>query len=150
MVTTMEILVAFFVNSFLLMGHFCKGCILQACFHLQLPEKKIRHTMLLSSIRLCHCYYAFFFSSGFYLPILSTLMILFFSLFLAMKQGRRNSVVVTRDGFNELYMFSPGSTHECYSKYTYICVGQSAVLTPIILGPEDVWSGGQHLHNPNL
>lgn len=70
--------------------------------------------------------------------------------FTVIDRGRRNSVVVGRDGFKELYMFSPGSTHECYSKYTYICVGQSAVLKPIILGPEDVWRGGQHLHNPNL
>lgn len=97
---------------------------------------------------------SFFHFSFFFLWFLPTNLeyideFLFLS-FLAMKQGRRNSVVVGRDGFKELYMFSPGSTHECYSKYTYICVGQSAVLKPIILGPEDVWRGGQHLHNPNL
>lgn len=86
----------------------------------------------------------------FYLPFVDYIDVFFFFLFLAMKQGRRNSVVVGRDGFKELYMFSPGSAHECYSKYSYICVGQSAVLEPIILGPEDVWRGGQHLHNPNL
>ncbi|KAK9290724.1 hypothetical protein L1049_008898 [Liquidambar formosana] len=70
--------------------------------------------------------------------------------FTVIDRGRRNSVVVGRDGFNELYIFSPGSTHEHYSKYAYICVGQSAMLKPIILGPEDIWQGGQHLHNPNL
>lgn len=67
-----------------------------------------------------------------------------------MEQGRRNSVVVGRDGFEELYMFSPGSSHEFYGKYAYICVGQSAVLKPIILGPNESWTGGQRLHNPNL
>jgi hypothetical protein len=67
-----------------------------------------------------------------------------------MEQGRRNSVVVGRDGFDELYMFSPGSGYEYYSTYSYVCVGQSAVLKPIIVGPEEQWRGGQQLHNPNL
>lgn len=66
------------------------------------------------------------------------------------EQGRRNSVVVGRDGFEELYMFSPGSSHESYGKYAYICVGQSAMLKPIVLGPNESWTGGQRLHNPNL
>lgn len=67
-----------------------------------------------------------------------------------MPQGRRNSVVVGREGFDELYMFSPGSNHDLYGQYAYICVGQAAVLKPIIIGSEEVWRGGQHLHNPNL
>ncbi|KAG5555452.1 hypothetical protein RHGRI_006190 [Rhododendron griersonianum] len=70
--------------------------------------------------------------------------------FIILDRGRRNSVVVQREGFNELYMFSPGSAHEWYGKYAYICVGQSALLKPIILGPKSVWRGTQHLHNPNL
>ncbi|KAF5735244.1 photosynthetic NDH subunit of subcomplex B 2 chloroplastic [Tripterygium wilfordii] len=70
-------------------------------------------------------------------------------LFTVLDRGRRNSVMVGRDGFEELYMFSPGSSHEFYSKYTYICVGQSAMLTPIILKPGEVWRGGQRLCNPN-
>ncbi|KAG5546985.1 hypothetical protein RHGRI_012873 [Rhododendron griersonianum] len=53
--------------------------------------------------------------------------------FIILDRGRRNSVVVQREGFNELYMFSPGSAHEWYGKYAYICVGQSALLEPIIL-----------------
>ncbi|KAK1386483.1 hypothetical protein POM88_014661 [Heracleum sosnowskyi] len=32
-------------------------------------------------------------------------------------RGRRNSVVVAREGFNELYIFSPGSSHNYYSMY---------------------------------
>ena len=90
-------------------------------------------------------YLLIFIFSCFYLPILE-----YIDDFFCFKQGRRNSVVVRRDGFKELYMFSPGCNHEYYSKYTYICVGQSAVLEPITLGPEDVWKGEQHLHNPNL
>ncbi|GAB4851459.1 hypothetical protein Ancab_030861 [Ancistrocladus abbreviatus] len=70
--------------------------------------------------------------------------------FTIIDRGRRNSVVVGRKGFNELYMYSPGSSYEWYGKYAYICVGQSAVLKPIILGPANVWRGEQQLHNPNL
>ncbi|XP_062004082.1 protein NDH-DEPENDENT CYCLIC ELECTRON FLOW 5 [Rosa rugosa] len=70
--------------------------------------------------------------------------------FTIIDRGRRNSVVVGRDGFEELYMFSPGSSHEYYGEYAYICIGQSAVLNPIILGPKESWTGGQRLHNPNL
>lgn len=58
--------------------------------------------------------------------------------------------MVGSKGFEELYMYSPGSSHESYGKYAYICVGQSAVLKPIRLGPERLWRGEQHLHNPNL
>ncbi|KAK3405232.1 protein NDH-DEPENDENT CYCLIC ELECTRON FLOW 5 [Eucalyptus grandis] len=65
-------------------------------------------------------------------------------------RGRRNSVVVGREGYNELYLYSPGSRHEHYSKYAYICVGQSALLKPVVICPGEVWRGGQHLHNPNL
>ncbi|XP_059647314.1 protein NDH-DEPENDENT CYCLIC ELECTRON FLOW 5 [Cornus florida] len=65
-------------------------------------------------------------------------------------RGRRNSVILGRDGFNELYMFSPGSSHEWYGKYAYICVGQAALLEPINIDPEGVWRGWQHIHNPNL
>ncbi|KHN00673.1 hypothetical protein glysoja_000341 [Glycine soja] len=60
--------------------------------------------------------------------------------------GRRNSVSVGRNGFDEMYLFSPGSEVEIYSKYSCICVGQAAILKPIILSPE----GGQYIHNPNL
>uniref|UniRef100_A0A0F7CYY3 NDH-dependent cyclic electron flow 5 n=1 Tax=Francoa sonchifolia TaxID=23250 RepID=A0A0F7CYY3_9ROSI len=65
-------------------------------------------------------------------------------------RGRRNSVIVGREGFKELYMLSPGSKNEIYSKYSYICIGQSAMLIPIVIGPEDEWKGRQVLHNPNL
>jgi hypothetical protein len=47
------------------------------------------------------------------------------------------------------YLFSPGSSYEYYSTYSYVCVGQSAVLKPIIVGPQEQWRGGQQLHNPN-
>ncbi|ONH94193.1 hypothetical protein PRUPE_7G003600 [Prunus persica] len=70
--------------------------------------------------------------------------------FTIIDRGRRNSVIVGRDGFDELYMFSPGSSHEDYGKYSYICVGQSAVLKPVIVGPNESWRGGQRLYNPNL
>ncbi|XP_050209991.1 protein NDH-DEPENDENT CYCLIC ELECTRON FLOW 5 [Mercurialis annua] len=72
------------------------------------------------------------------------------SQFTIIDRGRRNSVVVGRVGFDELYMSSPGSSHEMYGMYSYICVGQSAMLKPVILSPGDVWKGGQQLHNPNL
>ncbi|KAE8678125.1 NDH-dependent cyclic electron flow 1 [Hibiscus syriacus] len=70
--------------------------------------------------------------------------------FTLIDRGRRNSVAVGRDGFDEMYLFSPGSSHEIYGEYSYICVGQSAMLKPIILGPGEVWRGWQQLHNPNM
>lgn len=66
-----------------------------------------------------------------------------------MDQGRRNSVALGRKGFDEMYLFSPGSGVEIYSKYAYVCIGQAALLKPILLSPKDVWRGGQRIHNPN-
>ncbi|KAK7267071.1 hypothetical protein RIF29_19735 [Crotalaria pallida] len=70
--------------------------------------------------------------------------------FTVIDRGRRNSVSVGRKGFNEMYLFSPGSSFEMYSKYAFICVGQAAILKPIELNPDGVWKGGQCIHNPNL
>ncbi|XP_020220686.1 protein NDH-DEPENDENT CYCLIC ELECTRON FLOW 5 [Cajanus cajan] len=70
--------------------------------------------------------------------------------FTVIDRGRRNSVSVGRKGFDEMYLFSPGSRVEIYSKYSYICVGQAAILKPIKLSPEDLWKCGQYIHNPNL
>lgn len=70
--------------------------------------------------------------------------------FTLIDRGRRNSVQVEGEGFDELYMYSPGSTHKWYGDYAYICVGQSALLQPIRLGPREEWTGSQHLHNPNF
>lgn len=70
--------------------------------------------------------------------------------FTVLDRGRRNSVLVGRNGFNELYMFSPGSSHEWYGKYSYICVGQAALLQPITLSSQSEWRGKQRLCNPNL
>ncbi|KAJ6761683.1 APOSPORY-ASSOCIATED PROTEIN C-RELATED [Salix koriyanagi] len=70
--------------------------------------------------------------------------------FTIIDRGRRNSVVVGREGFEELYIFSPGSRHESYGMYSFICVGQSAMLRPVTLNPGDAWTGSQHLHNPNI
>ncbi|MCL7026972.1 hypothetical protein MKW94_029489 [Papaver nudicaule] len=65
-------------------------------------------------------------------------------------KGRRNSVGVGRDGFDEMYIFSPGSAYDLYGKYSFVCTGPSAMLKPISIGPEDVWRGGQFIYNPNL
>ncbi|KAF9591246.1 hypothetical protein IFM89_003197 [Coptis chinensis] len=65
-------------------------------------------------------------------------------------RGKRNSVAVGSSGFEELYIFSPGSNYELYGKYAYICTGPSAVLKPIVLNPKGVWRGEHFLHNPNL
>nr|XP_043638801.1 protein NDH-DEPENDENT CYCLIC ELECTRON FLOW 5 [Erigeron canadensis] len=70
--------------------------------------------------------------------------------FTIMDRGKRNSVVVGREGFNELYLFSPGSSHKPYGKYSYLCIGQAALLKPVTIGPKSEWRGVQHLHNPNL
>ncbi|KAI4348444.1 hypothetical protein L6164_009167 [Bauhinia variegata] len=70
--------------------------------------------------------------------------------FTVIDRGRRNSVVVGREGFDEMYLFSPGSSSESYSKYAYICIGQAAILKPAVLSPQEVWRGVQHIHNPNL
>ncbi|KAL4350889.1 hypothetical protein AHAS_Ahas10G0187100 [Arachis hypogaea] len=65
-------------------------------------------------------------------------------------RGRRNSLSIGRIGLDEMYLFSPGSKVEIYSKYSYILVGQTAILKPIVVNPQDVWNGGQYIHNPNL
>lgn len=70
--------------------------------------------------------------------------------FTIMDRGRRNSVVVRRSGFEELYLFSPGSDHEWYGRYAFICVGTSALLKPVVLAPGCSWTGAQYLYNPNL
>ncbi|KAF7819291.1 protein NDH-DEPENDENT CYCLIC ELECTRON FLOW 5 [Senna tora] len=70
--------------------------------------------------------------------------------FTVIDRGRRNSVLIGRNGFDEMYLFSPGSGVEMYSKDAYICVGQAAHLKPILLSPKHVWKGGQRIHNPNL
>ncbi|KAD4384333.1 hypothetical protein R6Q59_011642 [Mikania micrantha] len=70
--------------------------------------------------------------------------------FTIMDRGKRNSVIVGREGFYELYICSPGSSHKPYGKYSYICVGQAALLKQVTIGPGSEWRGVQHLHNPNL
>uniref|UniRef100_A0A0F7GZN8 NDH-dependent cyclic electron flow 5 n=1 Tax=Geranium maderense TaxID=28964 RepID=A0A0F7GZN8_9ROSI len=70
--------------------------------------------------------------------------------FTFLDRGKRNSVTVGRAGFEELYLMSPGSVHEFYSKYAYILVGQTAMLKPITIAPGDEWNGGLYIHNPNL
>ncbi|MCD7450496.1 hypothetical protein HAX54_006698 [Datura stramonium] len=70
--------------------------------------------------------------------------------FTLIDRGRRNSVVVGRDGFKEVYLLSPGSRHESYGRYSYICVGQAALLQPIIIESQSKWRGKQSLHNPNM
>ncbi|XP_022742307.1 protein NDH-DEPENDENT CYCLIC ELECTRON FLOW 5 isoform X2 [Durio zibethinus] len=42
--------------------------------------------------------------------------------FTVIDRGRRNSIVVGRDGFDEVYMFSPGSNHEIYAKCKLSCL----------------------------
>ncbi|XP_010530511.1 PREDICTED: protein NDH-DEPENDENT CYCLIC ELECTRON FLOW 5-like [Tarenaya hassleriana] len=70
--------------------------------------------------------------------------------FTVIDRGRRNSVVVGREGLEEVYMFSPGSRGlESYSKSAYVCIGHSALLKPISLEPCSVWRAVQHVHNPN-
>ncbi|CAA7015489.1 unnamed protein product [Microthlaspi erraticum] len=69
--------------------------------------------------------------------------------FTVIDRGRRNSVVVGREGFEEVYMYSPGSRLESYTKSAYVCIGPSSLLNPISLEPGSVWSGFLHLHNPN-
>nr|GMC93837.1 protein NDH-DEPENDENT CYCLIC ELECTRON FLOW 5 [Ipomoea batatas] len=64
-------------------------------------------------------------------------------------RGRRNSVIVGREGFKEVYMLSPGSRHDSYGKYAYICIGQAAVLEPIVVESQGEWRGVHRLHNPN-
>ncbi|KAK9128451.1 hypothetical protein Syun_017248 [Stephania yunnanensis] len=71
-------------------------------------------------------------------------------IFTIIDRGKRNSLVVGREGFDEQYIFSPGSNHEWYDKYAYVCTGPSAMLKPITLNPKCVWTGGQYLHNPNI
>ncbi|KAK8951973.1 hypothetical protein KSP39_PZI003185 [Platanthera zijinensis] len=70
--------------------------------------------------------------------------------FTVIDRGRRNSVVIQRSGYEELYMFSPGSDHDWYGKYAFVCVGPCALLKPILLGPGGIWKGAQCLYNPNI
>ncbi|KZV20229.1 hypothetical protein F511_01086 [Dorcoceras hygrometricum] len=69
--------------------------------------------------------------------------------FTILDRGRRNSVMLERVGFKEVYVLSPGSEHESYSKYSYVCIGNSALLEPIILKAGSEWRGGLSLWNPN-
>ncbi|KAF0915142.1 hypothetical protein E2562_034060 [Oryza meyeriana var. granulata] len=69
--------------------------------------------------------------------------------FTIIDRGRRNSICVQRRGFEEVYVFSPGSMYQWYGKYAYVCVGPTT-LEPILLGPGATWSGAQYLRNPNL
>ncbi|XP_066320077.1 protein NDH-DEPENDENT CYCLIC ELECTRON FLOW 5-like [Miscanthus floridulus] len=69
--------------------------------------------------------------------------------FTIIDRGRRNSVSLHRKGFEELYVFSPGSQYQWYGKYAYVVVGP-AMLEPVMLGPGDTWQGAQYLRNPNL
>ncbi|KAL0897196.1 hypothetical protein Bca101_081157 [Brassica carinata] len=69
--------------------------------------------------------------------------------FTIIDRGRRNSVVVGREGFEEVYMYSPGSKLESYTKSAYVCIGPSSLLNPISLDPGCVWRGVLHIHNPN-
>ncbi|CAI9101027.1 OLC1v1038250C1 [Oldenlandia corymbosa var. corymbosa] len=70
--------------------------------------------------------------------------------FTVLDRGRRNSVQLGREGFKELYLFSPGSSHEWYGDYAYVCVGQAALLQPITLNAQSQWKGKQQICNPNL
>lgn len=58
-------------------------------------------------------------------------------------------MVVGREGFEEVYMYSPGSKLESYTKSAYVCIGPSSLLNPISLDPGCVWRGVLHIHNPN-
>lgn len=58
-------------------------------------------------------------------------------------------MTVRRQGFKEVYIMSPGSEHEWYSKYSYICIGHAAQLRPVIIDAQSEWSGGLQLFNPN-
>ncbi|XP_031478518.1 protein NDH-DEPENDENT CYCLIC ELECTRON FLOW 5 [Nymphaea colorata] len=69
--------------------------------------------------------------------------------FTIIDRGRRNSVVVGRIGFEEFHVYSPGSQHEWYGKYAFVCAGPSNTLKPVTLAPQDVWRGAQVLHNPS-
>ncbi|CAM0876237.1 unnamed protein product [Alopecurus aequalis] len=69
--------------------------------------------------------------------------------FTIIDRGRRNSVCLSRRGFEELYVFSPGSKYEWYGKYAYVCVGP-AMLKPVVLAPGATWQGAQCIRNPNL
>lgn len=69
--------------------------------------------------------------------------------FTVIDRGRRNSVCLSRRGFEELYVFSPGSQHEWYGKYAYVCIGP-AMLKPVVLAPGATWQGAQCIRNPNL
>ncbi|KQK13222.1 protein NDH-DEPENDENT CYCLIC ELECTRON FLOW 5 [Brachypodium distachyon] len=69
--------------------------------------------------------------------------------FTVIDRGRRNSICLSRRGFEELYVFSPGSNYEWYGKFAYVCIGP-AMLEPVVLAPGSTWHGAQHLRNPNL
>ncbi|TVU45031.1 hypothetical protein EJB05_04500 [Eragrostis curvula] len=69
--------------------------------------------------------------------------------FTIIDRGRRNSVCLQRKGFEELYVFSPGSQYQWYGKYAFVVVGP-AMLQPVVLRPGQTWQGGQYLRNPNL
>ncbi|KAI4341174.1 hypothetical protein MLD38_025931 [Melastoma candidum] len=70
--------------------------------------------------------------------------------FTIIDRGRRHSLILGRHGFDEYYVYSPGSRHEEYGNYAYVCVGPTAQLKPIMIGPKQIWEGAHRLSNPNL
>lgn len=73
------------------------------------------------------------------------MIIIYLTWYVCFERGRRNSVMLERDGFKEVYVLSPGSGHESYSKYSYACIGNTALLEPIILKAGSKWRGGLSL-----
>ncbi|GJN23322.1 hypothetical protein PR202_gb10960 [Eleusine coracana subsp. coracana] len=69
--------------------------------------------------------------------------------FTILDRGRRNSICLQRRGFEELYVFSPGSKYEWYGKFAFVVAGP-AMLEPVVLRPGETWKGAQYLRNPNL
>ncbi|KAK4432213.1 Photosynthetic NDH subunit of subcomplex B 2, chloroplastic [Sesamum alatum] len=66
-------------------------------------------------------------------------------------QGRELFFRVIRMGFEEIYLSSPGSYSDKYSRNEYfICTGPASILVPLTLNPGEEWRGAQVIEHDNL
>lgn len=47
-------------------------------------------------------------------------------------------VRVIRIGFEDIYVFSPGSFSQKYRKDSFFCTGPAALLVPVVVNPGEV------------
>lgn len=65
-------------------------------------------------------------------------------------QGRGLAFRVTRVGYEDIYLSSPGSLSEKYGKDYFICTGPASMLVPVVVNPGEGWRAAQVIEHDNL